>query len=179
MIGFDGFLYVMDDSDDSMLQVNAVTGDDMTYATKANFESVTSSVEFVATPGLAADENYLYVASDSIPNVIYRVNYGGTGSDNPVEDIYGAGPNSVDPAVLTPYDTTLYLFPSVPTPNPSGNFNIELNRDNGTSETTANLLYDATAAEVEAAPGSGGRRGGPNRNRRWHLAGSVALPATE
>ncbi|MCG7585519.1 hypothetical protein, partial [Photobacterium sp. OFAV2-7] len=151
VIGFDGFLYVMDDSNDSMLQVNANTGAFITYATKANFESVTSSVEFVATPSLAADENYLYVASDRIPNVIYRVNYDVMGGNNPVQDIYGAGPNGVDPAVLTPYDTTLYLFPSVPPLPPSGDFNIQLQRDNGTSETTADLPFNATALQVEAA----------------------------
>ncbi|NRB42571.1 MAG: hypothetical protein HRU20_29560 [Pseudomonadales bacterium] len=154
VVGNDGQLYVVDDYSNfdgdgepsefcSLLKIDPITGTVNQFLSCTEFDALGASYYANLGPSIAADENYIYVASDGSPNVVFRVSYAA------VAEIFTGGPE-VDPLDIYP-NATVYLRAFDAPSLPAGNFTLSFTPDGGGIDvTTAAIAWDATAATVEA-----------------------------
>ncbi|MGF1683877.1 hypothetical protein [Photobacterium minamisatsumaniensis] len=165
--GADGNLYVGDDSSDHLLRVDPNTGDVEIFVKEEEFEKLGKDFIFDIQPAIAADNRYIYLASDDSPNIVYKVDY-----MYGKPSIFAAGPN-VDPHNLSK-DNYVYLindlfypprgygsyyglnskkYPKKPT-NVSGTYTLSFIEDTDYSPTTVTtdpIPWDASPYQVAQA----------------------------
>ena len=90
IIGVNGMLYTADSESDSLLEINTSTGNVEILVSGSTFDALIAGSSFDMEPGIGADERYIYVSSDGVPDAVYRVSYNGNA------EVYTSGPG-VDP----------------------------------------------------------------------------------
>ncbi len=133
VMGDDEQLYIMEGRSDSLLKMNPGTGVTTKLVSEVDFEALVTGADFDAEVGMAADENYIYVASDGIPNTLYRVSYDG------VPEVFASGPG-VDPTVLIQQEFNLAIKDSVT----GGTFNLVYEYQG-----FHNIPYNITTADLQ------------------------------
>ncbi|PSW20465.1 hypothetical protein C9I98_06340 [Photobacterium sanctipauli] len=170
--GGDGYFYTGDDISDSIIRIDPYSGYAKIFIEQEDIDKLGEDFQFDVQPAMAADNRYLYLASDDSPNLVFKVDY-----TFGKPEIFAAGPN-VDPFNLSKenyiylvndyknpprgYDSYYglkgYDYPKKPT-NISGKFKINIdkykyyNHEYSYSHTisTDPLQWDASPYDVAAA----------------------------
>ncbi|MCH2170290.1 hypothetical protein MK489_05880 [Myxococcota bacterium] len=137
--GIDGRLYTAESKSDSVLSIDPVTGTCSTLVDEASLKALIPESSIDLEPGIATDENYVYISSDGTPEILYRVSYGG------VPEIFTAGPGT-DPFNRFPFILAL----GVSDETTGGDFIFEILDGMGATP-VGPIAWNASAAAVKAA----------------------------
>ncbi|WP_036824178.1 hypothetical protein, partial [Photobacterium sanctipauli] len=73
--GGDGYFYTGDDISDSIIRIDPYSGYAKIFIEQEDIDKLGEDFQFDVQPAMAADNRYLYLASDDSPNLVFKVDY--------------------------------------------------------------------------------------------------------